>query len=429
MSPLIFIFALDLQMVIRKPISPFTRMAMEPISRFPLVESIEFLWKMLVPQVSQSWEAMHSIHPKTLIPINNFRAATITFRVAAIPVEIIFRFAHFFRVASPPKVCYNGNDTIVIHHPKEKIDGSEGTTGLRIHERLDNRDDIELLTIAPELRKDPAERSRLINSSDITFLCLPDSAAREAVALVTNPNTRIIDASTAHRTEAGWAYGFPELSAKHREAIRTGKRIANPGCHASGFISLVYPLIAGGILPADYPVASFSLTGYSGGGKKMIAQYEASDRDAELDAPREYGLSQQHKHLKEMRLITGLSRAPLFTPIVSDYYSGMVVNVPLYTDLLNTTQTPESLQAFFADYYANEPFVKVMPLGAESEMSGFLSGNHLSGYDGMQIYITGNENRIQLSSVFDNLGKGASGAAIQCFNIMTGCDETKGLNL
>ena len=309
------------------------------------------------------------------------------------------------------------------------IDGSEGTTGLRIHERLDNRDDIELLTIAPKLRKDPAERSRLINSSDITFLCLPDSAAREAVALVTNPNTRIIDASTAHRTEAGWAYGFPELSAKHREAIRTGKRIANPGCHASGFISLVYPLIAGGILPADYPVASFSLTGYSGGGKKMIAQYEASDRDAELDAPREYGLSQQHKHLKEMRLITGLSRAPLFTPIVSDYYSGMVVNVPLYTDLLNTTQTPESLQTFFADYYANEPFVKVMPLGAESEMSGFLSGNHLSGYDGMQIYITGNENRIQLSSVFDNLGKGASGAAIQCFNIMTGCDETKGLNL
>lgn len=309
------------------------------------------------------------------------------------------------------------------------IDGSEGTTGLRIHERLDNRDDIELLTIAPELRKDPAERSRLINSSDITFLCLPDSAAREAVALVTNPNVRIIDASTAHRTEAGWAYGFPELSAKHREAIRTGKRIANPGCHASGFISLVYPLIAGGILPADYPVASFSLTGYSGGGKKMIAQYEASDRDAELDAPREYGLSQQHKHLKEMRLITGLSRAPLFTPIVSDYYSGMVVNVPLYTDLLNTTQTPESLQAFFADYYANEHFIKVMPLGSESEMSGFLSGNHLSGYDGMQIYITGNENRIQLSSVFDNLGKGASGAAIQCFNIMTGCDETKGLNL
>ncbi|MFQ9547626.1 MAG: N-acetyl-gamma-glutamyl-phosphate reductase [Lachnospiraceae bacterium] len=306
------------------------------------------------------------------------------------------------------------------------IDGSEGTTGLRIHERLDNRDDIELLTIAPELRKDPAERSRLINSSDITFLCLPDSAAREAVALVTNPNTRIIDASTAHRTEAGWAYGFPSF--KHREAIRTGKRIANPYLpHLA--LSHSLPVDRRRYSPGRLPVASFSLTGYSGGGKKMIAQYEASDRDAELDAPREYGLSQQHKHLKEMRLITGLSRAPLFTPIVSDYYSGMVVNVPLYTDLLNTTQTPESLQAFFADYYANEPFVKVMPLGAESEMSGFLSGNHLSGYDGMQIYITGNENRIQLSSVFDNLGKGASGAAIQCFNIMTGCDETKGLNL
>lgn len=309
------------------------------------------------------------------------------------------------------------------------IDGSEGTTGLRIHERLDSRDDIELLTIAPELRKDPAERSRLINASDITFLCLPDSAAREAVALVTNPNVRIIDASTAHRTEAGWAYGFPELSAKHRKAIATGKRIANPGCHASGFISLVYPLISGGILPKDYPIVSFSLTGYSGGGKKMIAQYESSCRDDELDAPREYGLSQQHKHLKEMRLITGLSRAPLFTPIVSDYYSGMVVNVPLYTDLLNGKQTPETVQAFFADYYKNEAFVKVMPLGAENDMAGFLSGNHLSGYDGMQIYVTGNENRIQLSSCFDNLGKGASGAAVQCFNIMTGCEETKGLNL
>ena len=206
------------------------------------------------------------------------------------------------------------------------IDGSEGTTGLRIHERLDNRDDIELLTIAPELRKDPAERSHLINSSDITFLCLPDSAAREAVALVTNPNVRIIDASTAHRTEAGWAYGFPELSAKHREAIRTGKRIANPGCHASGFISLVYPLIAGGILPADYPVASFSLTGYSGGGKKMIAQYEASDRDAELDAPREYGLSQQHKHLRKCALSQDypvLRCLPLLFPIITAEWLSM----------------------------------------------------------------------------------------------------------
>ena len=309
------------------------------------------------------------------------------------------------------------------------IDGSEGTTGLRIHERLDNRDDIELLTIAPELRKDPAERSRLINSSDITFLCLPDSAAREAVALVTNPNVRIIDASTAHRTEAGWAYGFPELSAKHREAIRTGKRIANPGCHASGFISLVYPLIAGGILPADYPVASFSLTGYSGGGKKMIAQYEASDRDAELDAPREYGLSQQHKHLKEMKAITGLAQEPLFTPIVADYYSGMVVSVPLYTKLLLKSQTAESLHDFYEQYYAGEAFVTVAPFGSEAEDAGFLAGNKLSGWDGMKLFITGNDERVMVSAVFDNLGKGASGTAIQCLNIMTGAPEFYGLNL
>ena len=313
--------------------------------------------------------------------------------------------------------------------PKIYIDGKEGTTGLQIYDRLAKREDIELLLIDEAKRKDTEERRKLIHAADIVFLCLPDAAAVEAVALAEGSGARIIDASTAHRTAKGWAYGMAELSKEHREAIKTSSRVANPGCHATGFITSVYPLVAQGIIPKDYPMTVFSLTGYSGGGKKMIAQYEASDRDAELDAPREYGLSQQHKHLKEMRLITGLSRAPLFTPIVSDYYSGMVVNVPLYTDLLNTTQTPESLQAFFADYYANEPFVKVMPLGAESEMSGFLSGNHLSGYDGMQIYITGNENRIQLSSVFDNLGKGASGAAIQCFNIMTGCDETKGLNL
>lgn len=307
------------------------------------------------------------------------------------------------------------------------IDGSEGTTGLRIHERLDNRDDIELLTIAPELRKDPAERSRLINSSDITFLCLPDSAAREAVALVTNPNTRIIDASTAHRTEAGWAYGFPELSAKHREAIRTGKRIANPGCHASGFISLVYPLIAGGILPTDYPVASFSLTGYSGGGKKMIADYEGENRSFELDAPREYALSQQHKHLKEMKAICGLNKAPLFSPIVADYYSGMLVSVPLFGEYLHGIDTPEQLHELLCDHYAGQQFVRVMPFGAEG--SGMLSGNRRTGWDGMEIFVTGNPERMVLSASFDNLGKGASGAAIQCLNLMMGCEESKGLNL
>ena len=309
------------------------------------------------------------------------------------------------------------------------IDGSEGTTGLRIYERFENRDDIELLTISSELRKDINERKKLINASDITFLCLPDAAAREAVTLIENENVKIIDTSTAHRTEEGWAYGFPELSDKHRQSIKTGKRIAVPGCHATGLISLVYPLIAGNILPKDYPVTSFSLTGYSGGGKKMIAEYESKDRSTELNAPREYALSQQHKHLKEMMKITGLNKEPLFTPIVADYYSGMVVSLPLYTELLNGNQTPENIQKFFDEYYAGKKFIKVMPYGAEAESNGFLSGNVCSGWDGLQIYVTGNKDRIMISSRFDNLGKGASGAAIECLNIMLGCEEDKGLNL
>lgn len=309
------------------------------------------------------------------------------------------------------------------------IDGSEGTTGLRIYERFENRDDIELLTISSELRKDINERKKLINASDITFLCLPDEAAREAVTLIENENVKIIDTSTAHRTEEGWAYGFPELSDKHRQSIKTGKRIAVPGCHATGLISLVYPLIAGNILPKDYPVTSFSLTGYSGGGKKMIAEYECKDRSTELNAPREYALSQQHKHLKEMMKITGLNKEPLFTPIVADYYSGMVVSVPLYAELLNGNQTPENIQKFFDEYYAGKKFIKVMPYGAEAESNGFLSGNVCLGWDGLQIYVTGNKDRIMISSRFDNLGKGASGAAIECLNIMLGCEEDKGLNL
>ena len=309
------------------------------------------------------------------------------------------------------------------------IDGSEGTTGLRIFERFEGRDDIELLKISSELRKDPEEIKKFINASDITFLCLPDAAAREAVAMVENDNVRIIDTSTAHRTEEGWAYGYPELSKAHREAIKNGKRVAVPGCHASGFITIVYPLVAGGILPSDYPVASFSLTGYSGGGKKMIAEYEGEERDVELDSPREYGLSQTHKHLKEMQKITGLDRAPLFSPIVSDYYSGMVVSVPFYEDMLKGTQTPETVHKFFEEYYAGEKFIKVMPLGKEADYRGFLGGNGCSGWDGMEIYVTGNEERILVSARFDNLGKGASGAAIQCLNIMLGCDEDKGLNL
>lgn len=309
------------------------------------------------------------------------------------------------------------------------IDGSEGTTGLRIFERFENRDDIELLKIAPELRKDISERKKMINASDITFLCLPDAAAKESVSLVENDHVRILDTSTAHRTSEGWAYGFPELSKDHRNAIKTGKRIAVPGCHATGFISAVYPLIAGDILPADYPVAAFSITGYSGGGKKMIAQYEADVRERELAAPREYALSQQHKHLKEMKEITHLTREPLFSPIVADYYCGMVVTVPMYAELLSSHQSPEEIHTYLTEYYKNQKFVKVMPFGEEAKTNNFLSGNLCAGWDGLRIFVTGNQDRILVTSQFDNLGKGASGAAIQCLNLMLGCDEEKGLQL
>ena len=309
------------------------------------------------------------------------------------------------------------------------IDGSEGTTGLRIYERFEKRDDIEIIKIDPELRKDPTERARLINSSDITFLCLPDAASKESVSLATNPDVRIIDASTAHRTENGWAYGYPELSSEHREAIKTGKRIAVPGCYATGFITIAYPLIKGGIVPADYPVSAFAVSGYSGAGKKTIAVYEDKDRDVEFDSPREYALSQQHKHLKEMQKISGLSRTPLFSPIIADYYSGMFVSLPFYADMLNGKQTPESVHEYMSEYFKGERFIKVMPFGSEADTNGFIGANNLSGWDGLQLFVTGNEERILLTTRFDNLGKGASGAAIQCMNVMLGCDEAKGLNL
>lgn len=308
------------------------------------------------------------------------------------------------------------------------IDGSEGTTGLRINERFENRDDIELLQIDSSLRKDTDERKRLINESDITFLCLPDQASIEAVALAED-HVRIIDASTAHRTNPEWAYGFPELSGEMERKIAEGKRVAVPGCHASGFMSIVYPLVKEKIASADYPFSAFSLTGYSGGGKKMIAEYEGDERATDLDAPREYALSQEHKHLKEMKEIAGLKRLPLFSPIVADYYSGMLVTVPFYASMLNGKQTPESVHQFFTEYYANKKFIQVMPIGTEAESRGFLSGISCTGWDGMKLYITGNEDRILVSSHFDNLGKGASGAAIECFNIMTGCAQDQGLHL
>lgn len=314
---------------------------------------------------------------------------------------------------------------------KVYIDGSEGTTGLRINERFQNRDDIEILTIPSELRKDPEERRKYINASDITFLCLPDAAAIEAVSLINedNDHTVIIDASTAHRTLDDWAYGFPELGPEFRDKIKNGKRIAVPGCYASGFMMMVYPLVKMGVIGSDYPVFVTALSGYSGAGKKAIALYESEEKTEDLYAPREYALSQQHKHLKEMKKIAGLDREPLFTPVVDDYYSGMIVSLPMYTHLMKDKKTPEELRDMLADYYEGQDFIKVMPFGAEAEGNNFFAANAYSGRDDAQIYVTGNEDRILVTARFDNLGKGASGAAVQCMNIVMGVEDAKGLNI
>lgn len=308
------------------------------------------------------------------------------------------------------------------------IDGQEGTTGLRIVERLKDRTDIELLKIDENLRKDVNERKRLINASDITFLCLPDAAAVEAVSLAENENVRIIDASTAHRTNPDWAYGFPELSAAHREKIRTSKRVANPGCYASGFIACVYPLITAGIMAKDYPVTCHAVSGYSGAGKKGIAQYESPDRNPELDSPRQYALTQAHKHIKEMMTISGLSELPVFTPIVDDYYNGMVVSVPLHMRTLEKKLTLSELRDVYAAHYEGQRFVKVMPLCGEGVLAdGFIAANTLKDTNDMQIFVCGNDDRAVISARFDNLGKGASGAAVQSMNIMMGVPEETGL--
>ena len=308
------------------------------------------------------------------------------------------------------------------------IDGSEGTTGLRIFERFEGRDDIELLKIPTELRKDPATIEQYINASDITFLCLPDAAAIEAAAMAKD-DVVIIDTSTAHRTVEGWAYGFPELSAEHRNAVRNGRRIAVPGCYASGFIGIGYPLVKMGILPEDYPVSVFAVSGYSGGGKKLIAAYEEEGRDQKFDSARMYAWGQSHKHLKEMKKITGLAAEPLFCPMTPNYHSGMVVQVPLFVDRLAKQVTPEELRDLLAEYYKGEKFIRVLPYGADVEAGGALFSDACAGWDGMEILVTGNSERIVVATRFDNLGKGASGAAIQCMNIVLGCDEAKGLNL
>lgn len=307
---------------------------------------------------------------------------------------------------------------------KVYIDGQEGTTGLKILERFKDRNDIELLKIDEDKRKDNDERKKMINSSDFTFLCLPDAAAKEAVAMA-GDKVRIIDASTAHRTNPDWAYGFPELSKEFRNKIENSSRTAVPGCYASGFVSMVYPLIKLGIMPEDYPVTCHAVSGYSGAGKKAIAVYEGENRPADFDTPRQYALTQQHKHLPEMQKICGLSYAPAFNPLVCDYFSGMVVSVPIFTRLLTKKYTPDDIRKALAEFYADAYFVKVMPEGEPAD--GFIGANNISGTNNMQIFVNGNDERLILCSRLDNLGKGASGAAVQCLNIMMGIDEKTGL--
>lgn len=304
------------------------------------------------------------------------------------------------------------------------IDGSAGTTGLRIRERLEGREDVTLLTIPEELRKDAEARRKMLNDADVVFLCLPDDAAREAVAMIENPKTVVIDASTAHRTLEGWCYGLPELSPAHKAQLSTAKRIAVPGCHASGFIVLVYPLIKAGMLPADALLTCTSLTGYSGGGKKMIAQYE-SEPDALLGAPRQYGIIQQHKHLREMKAITGLENAPVFLPIVADFYSGMEVTVPLFASQLANGIGIEQIKALYRETYQTP----LLYYAEGADEAGFLSAAAMSNKDSMQVSVYGNEERILLVARYDNLGKGASGAAIECLNTVLGTDPYQGLVL
>ena len=309
--------------------------------------------------------------------------------------------------------------------PKVYIDGKDGTTGLQIYDRLSVRSDIDLLLIDEDKRKDPAERKKLMDAADIVFLCLPDAAAIEAVELVENPKTRIIDASTAHRTSPDWDYGFPELSGAHRAAIQNSKRVANPGCHATGFISVVYPLVAMGLLPRDACLSAFSLTGYSGGGKKMIAQYEAADKEAALLAPCPYGMGQGHKHLPEMQKVCGLTNKPVFTPIVDDYYKGMATTVPFHMSQMNGVSTLAEVRQKLADYYAGATLVHV----ADALDTAKLYANAQAGKDTLVLYVAGNDEQFTVTALFDNLGKGASGAAVQNMNLMLGFDETTGLNV
>lgn len=305
------------------------------------------------------------------------------------------------------------------------IDGSAGTTGLRIFERLSQRTDLELMTLPEEVRKDPAARKQALNSCDVAFLCLPDEAAMEAVSLIESDSVTVLDTSTAHRIDPDWAYGFPELGEKYWNKILSSKRIAVPGCHASGFIALVSPLVEAGILPKDVLLTAHSITGYSGGGKKMIAEYEADGRGELLGAPRQYGLTQQHKHLKEIKAMCGLDSTPVFCPIVSDFYSGMVMTVPVFASQLTAGKTVADIKALYKAMYKG-PMVTYKE---SMDEAGFLSGAGLSHKDIMEVTVCGNDERMLLIARYDNLGKGASGAAVQCLNLVLGCDMTEGLEL
>ena len=305
------------------------------------------------------------------------------------------------------------------------VDGQEGTTGLQINEYLARRTDVEVLRIDPEKRKDVAERKRLINASDVTFLCLPDDAAREAVALVDNPNTCIIDASTAHRVDPAWVFGLPELDKGQRARIRTSKRIANPGCHATAFILALRPLVADGLLPAGTQIAANSITGYSGGGKKMIESYRSPQR---IDAPRPYALGLTHKHLPEMCAYTGLTAAPIFQPIVGPFYKGLAVTAYLHPQQLSRGVSPDDVRQILADYYAGEAFIRVAPVNLEANTDGgFFNVEANNDTNRVDLFVFGNAERMLLVARLDNLGKGASGAAVQSMNVHLGIDESAGL--
>lgn len=316
----------------------------------------------------------------------------------------------------------------VIMAYKVFIDGQEGTTGLRILERFKGRNDVELLKIDEEHRKDVSERKRLINQSDFTFLCLPDAAAVESVSLVENSHTRVIDASTAHRTNPAWAYGLPELSPEHRAKIAAADRVAVPGCYASGFNAAVYPVVKEGLIAPYHPIVCHAVSGYSGAGKKTIAVYEGENKPFEYNSPRQYSMGRHHKHIKEMMAVSGLSYPPIFNPIVDDYYNGMVVTVPLHLRAMARKTSAQHVWEVMSKHYEGQNFVKVMPFGGEGVLEdGFLAANTLHDTNLMQIFVFGNEDHVLLCSRLDNLGKGASGAAVQCMNIMMGIDETTGL--